>query len=284
MESFMREITAEFEAGKAGEVGADTEGLGSGLGGLGMGSGDPPKDETPEQKAERLKREESFAAAWEAMLVEGMNGLGVEEGNKGATAPSAKASSSGSIPKPVPPPADDYQARIRATMNKLKESESTLNQSQNQASSDPLEALLAQLGQGGLEGLGEGEGGEEQLQGMLETMMGQLMSKDVLYEPLKELSDKFPAYLTKNAATLSASDKSRYEAQVSCIERLLVIFDAPGYKDDNKEKKEEVLHAMSELQSHGSPPEDLMGPLPPGFSMGADGLPNMGAGGDCVIC
>ena len=31
---------------------------------------------------------------------------------------------------------------------------------------------------------------EEELKGILETMMSQLMSKDVLYEPLKELHDK----------------------------------------------------------------------------------------------
>jgi len=31
---------------------------------------------------------------------------------------------------------------------------------------------------------------EEMLQEFLESMMGQLMSKEVLYEPLKELTDK----------------------------------------------------------------------------------------------
>ena len=48
-------------------------------------------------------------------------------------------------------------------------------------SADPLEALLAQLGTGE---------SEEELNGLLETMMSQLMSKEVLYEPLKELHDK----------------------------------------------------------------------------------------------
>jgi peroxin-19 len=44
-----------------------------------------------------------------------------------------------------------------------------------------------------LASLGEsGEGGEndEELAGMLEGMMAQLMSKEILYEPLKELGDK----------------------------------------------------------------------------------------------
>jgi peroxin-19 len=58
-----------------------------------------------------------------------------------------------------------------------------LSQTDAAAGSDPLDALLANLGEGG-------EETEEQLQGLLETMMAQLMSKDVLYEPLKELGDK----------------------------------------------------------------------------------------------
>ena len=38
-----------------------------------------------------------------------------------------------------------------------------------------------------MEGDGEGEHG---LEGILETMMSQLMSKEVLYEPLKEMHEK----------------------------------------------------------------------------------------------
>lgn len=53
-------------------------------------------------------------------------------------------------------------------------------------SSDPLEALLGQLDPG------NGETGEdnEELQNILENMMRQLMSKEILYEPLKELHEK----------------------------------------------------------------------------------------------
>ena len=57
------------------------------------------------------------------------------------------------------------------------------------ALNDPLEALLSQLGSG------EGGEGDEALQTMLENMMKQLMSKDVLYEPLKELQDKVSPHM-----------------------------------------------------------------------------------------
>lgn len=48
-----------------------------------------------------------------------------------------------------------------------------------------MDSLLAELGK-----MGEGGEGDEDLQGILETMMSQLMSKEVLYEPLKELHEK----------------------------------------------------------------------------------------------
>lgn len=42
----------------------------------------------------------------------------------------------------------------------------------------------------GLGGGGEVPEGEEGMAKMLETMMGELMSKEVLHEPLKELRNK----------------------------------------------------------------------------------------------
>lgn len=123
---------------------------------------------------------EQLAAAWEAMLVEGMNGMSEPAGAR----PSADASS----PKPKDA---DFQSRIRSTMNKLKESETGLKSSDPAGSGDgdSFQSLLSQLeGLGDLSG--DGAGSEEQLQGVLEAMMGQLMGKDVLYEPLKELHDK----------------------------------------------------------------------------------------------
>ena len=95
---------------------------------------------------------------------------------------------------------DAFQRSVRQAMDRLRSSEANPSPSAGAqpSSEDPLETLLRQfgdaLGDGIESGLGGGaEGGEAEdteLQGMLETMMRQLMSKDVLYEPLKELSEK----------------------------------------------------------------------------------------------
>ena len=135
----------------------------------------------PESGAKR----DPLAAAWEAMLVEGMDGM------SGPSAP-ASTSSSNARTSADAPREGNFQSRIRSAANRLRESESGLQSSDPPASGeDNLQSLLSQL-----EGLGDiaGEGGEEkEIQGVLEAMMGQLMSKDVLYEPLKELHDKASA-------------------------------------------------------------------------------------------
>jgi len=154
----------DIEADFAKELAEGMESLWRDIAKQGLNEGSGGETETSEHMEER---ERSLAAAWEAMLIEGM------DGSDAPTAPKAGEK--------------DFQSRIRNTMNKLKESESGLKSSDpssSSASADPLEALLSQFGD-----LGDGEG-EEELQGVLEAMMGQLMGKDILYEPLKELSDK----------------------------------------------------------------------------------------------
>jgi len=256
-------------------------------GGLGGALPDPSaidkddKDLTEAEKKERDEQQKAFAAAWEAMLIEEMNAAQKQP----PTTPGASTSASTSKgpagaagPERPPTGPQDYQTRLRDAMNKMNASESMLKDGQAAFDpSNPMEALLAQLAGGA-----EGAESEDEMKGMLEMIMGQLMSKDVLYEPLKELSDKFPDYLAKNASTLSEEDKARYDAQVVNIKSLLDVFNEPGFSDTNSKYQDRVMKLMEELQKHGSPPEEIMGPLPEGFSMGADGMPNMPEG--CIVC
>lgn len=89
---------------------------------------------------------------------------------------------------------------------------------------------------------------EEELQGLLENMMSQLMSKDVLYEPLKELHSKFPAYLKDNAATLKAEDKQRFEAQQKIVTEIVDIFEDPTYSADNSEQGIKIVTLMNTVR------------------------------------
>ncbi|EIN05462.1 Pex19 protein, partial [Punctularia strigosozonata HHB-11173 SS5] len=236
MESFMKDLGGQHP-GATGVAGTGQEGGG----------------ESSDVEKERLM------AAWEAMLVEGMNGM-----------------SEGAPTGTVPAEDNDFQKTIRETMDKMKQSEEALKEADNAPPPDSLEALLAQLKL-------DGENGEteEDFQSILESMMTQLMSKDVLYEPLKELHDKFPDYLAENSAKLSTADKDRYERQYSCVQQIVEVFEDPSYSDEDAQKGTRIVTLMNEMQSHGSPPPEIMGPLPPGLDVGPDGLPKLPDG--CTI-
>jgi peroxin-19 len=231
-------------------------------------------------------------AIWEAMLVEGMDGgasggvgdgKGMDVGGMQLGEEFKGSSKPGGDKKPQETGKDqsDFQKTIRATMDKLKGSESNL-QSNPESASDPLSALLAQLSSLKLDDTGTNsppnEEEEAELQGLLENMMGQLMSKDVLGDPLTELSEKFPAYLEENKSTLSPDDLKRYESQMECVAKIVAVFKDPNYKDDDPEWNTKIVNLMTEMQSHGSPPAEIMGPLPPGFGIGQDGMPE-----GCVV-
>ncbi|TBU28206.1 Pex19-domain-containing protein [Dichomitus squalens] len=234
---------------------------------------DAPEDDSPMTAEERQK---VFQKAWEAMLIDSLNEqfspeevAALKSGGKGKEA-EGPAKSVGANAGPP----QSFQENIERAMHKLKES----NQKADEASA---------TGAGGLEDMFArlanmtSQDSEEEMKGMLETMMSSLMSKDVLYEPLKELHEKFPGYLKEHDATLSAEDKTRYQTQFKIVAQIVTIFEDPSYSEDDPQSGVKVVELMQEMQDHGSPPSEIMGPLPPGFELGTDGLPKLPEG--CTI-
>jgi len=54
----------------------------------------------------------------------------------------------------------------------------------------------------------------------MQEMMKQLLSKDILYTPVKELSDKYPAWLEEHKTALSSSDLQRYTKQSELMKQV----------------------------------------------------------------
>lgn len=123
-----------------------------------------------------------------------MNGLGAGAATPPGTSSASSSSkpTGSSIPNKKP---QSFQDTIAATMSKLAESDAQNKARASGASGkgseqDQLAALMAQMEALGGAGLG-GEGGEDgDLPGMLDGLMDQLMSKELLYEPISELRTK----------------------------------------------------------------------------------------------
>lgn len=93
----------------------------------------------------------------------------------------------------------NFEDALQATMSRLADSEAqhkSRSAKGAQSSDDPLAALMAQMESlGGLPGMnGSGGGDDENLPEVLDSLMDQLMSKELLHEPITELRQKVSSF------------------------------------------------------------------------------------------
>ena len=242
-----------------------------------------------------------------------------------AAAPTATSGSSVSAPRSstsgaatAGQPGGNFQNAISATMAKLKQSDATASSSTaTGGEQDAMMQMLAALsgggegggaggpdgmpnmedlmkmlaaGEGGEGGDGAGGAGEEGLAKMLETMMDELMSKAVLFEPLQEMEQKYGPYLTSEEfRKLPASDQESYPRQAKVVSEILKVFQDPKSDESKnttdpkqKERRTQVTNLMNDMQECGAPPDEIVGDLPPEL----EGFAGMGKGGpteDCCV-
>lgn len=204
----------------------------------------------------------------EAMLMEMMQGGGLPADGLAGAAQSGPASSAtqpassagASSTKPGAPPAGgqgaDFQDTIRKTMERMQASGESASAAASSSTDAPsgedamLAEMMKQLGAGG-------EGGDADFNSMLMSMMTQLTNKEILYEPMKELHDKFPAWMEANKDKIGEEDRKRYEEQQKLVAEIVGRFEQPGYKDENEADREYIVERMQKV----SPYQALLGCL-----------------------
>ncbi|TFJ98261.1 Elongation factor Tu [Platysternon megacephalum] len=138
-----------------------------------------------------------------------------------------------------------------------------------------------------MDGLGLEEGdGEGNILPIMQSIMQNLLSKDVLYPSLKEITEKYPEWLRSHRDTLPEEQFGKYQEQHSIMGKICQQFEAEQATDSDAEQKarfEMVLDLMQQLQDLGHPPKELAGESPPGLNFDLDGLnlsDTASAGGD----
>lgn len=111
------------------------------------------------------------------------------------------------------------------------------------ANDDFLTEMLKQMG--GAAGMGDNE---EDFSKMLLNMMEQLTNKEILYEPMKELAEKYPEWLEKNEASQTREDMVRYREQFAFVRDIVNKFEEPGYKDSNTHDREYIVEKMQKVR------------------------------------
>lgn len=185
-EAFAKELEANMAA-----LMKTFSGMADGGGGPAPSAAAP--ESTNQQSGEPPMNEEEMMKQFEAMMSE--MGLGSEGGGLGG-APPSNTTTSKSATNPAPA---NYQDALKATMSRLKQSDASASASASGSNTGGLGGMFPGLENdeemkkllASLSGGGEGPDGESpEFAKMLENMMGELMGKEILYEPMKELASK----------------------------------------------------------------------------------------------
>lgn len=139
-----------------------------------------------------------------------------------------------------------FQETIKRTMERMQNSGDQATAAATSGSEDDfMSEILKQLSSGDM----NAEGSEEEFSKMLMGMMEQLTNKEILYEPMKELSEKFPQWLEKNRATTPAEDLKRYEDQRTLATEIIAKFEESTYADSNAADREYIVERMQKVSS-----------------------------------
>ncbi|CAB1326505.1 unnamed protein product [Coregonus sp. 'balchen'] len=137
-----------------------------------------------------------------------------------------------------------------------------------------------------LEGLGLDEGGEGggedgNILPIMQSIMQNLLSKEVLYPSLKEITEKYPEWLNSNRQSLPPDQFQRYEQQHKVMGEICSQFEKEGEQSgrDGENSFESILELMQQLQDLGQPPKELAGESPPGLNFDLESLNLPGASG-----
>ncbi|CAH8271406.1 unnamed protein product [Arabidopsis lyrata] len=107
--------------------------------------------------------------------------------------------------------------------------------------------------------------GSNDLESIVDTMMQQLLSKDILHEPMKEIGARYPKWLKEHESSLNKEEFERYSRQYELIKELNLVYE----NEPNNSTK--IMEIMQKMQECGQPPSDIVQEMDPGFDFASLG-------------
>ena len=118
-------------------------------------------------------------------------------------------------------------------------------------------------------------GDKEDYHEVVDGVMRQLLSKDLMYEPMQQICEKYPEWLALHKKNLREKEYENYGKQYQVFQKLLAVYDT---EPDNFPR---LMELMFDMQQYGQPPADIIRDLAPGLKFDENGMPimpNMGTG------
>lgn len=96
---------------------------------------------------------------------------------------------------------------------------------------------------------------------IVETMMQQLLSKEILHEPMKDIVEKYPKWLEDNKDKISKEEYERYNNQLELMVKLIEVY------ENDPENMTKIFDIMQSMQECGQPPSDLVQDIVPDLDL-----------------
>ncbi len=199
--------------------------------------------------------------------IQNMKGKEVEQVSSNQSKKSSKKKSSG-----------EQHEQMEETMSKLFKqlsqnmNDGDLNDNDFSGLGDDFMKQMAKEWESTMNGNG-GEDQEEVVGQVVDGMMKQLLSKEFMYEPMKDICNQFPKWLAENKQKIDEKEYERYGTQYQYFQRIVHIYE---YDPNNVARLTEL---MQEIQEFGQPPPELIKELAPDLDFDKDGIPKMDGSG-----
>ncbi|KAI8388846.1 Pex19 protein [Radiomyces spectabilis] len=204
---------------------------------------------------------EAFEKVWKSLDAENLTGAATDAESSSQTARDIN-DTTGSKPS-----AKSFQDTIAQTMDKLKDSSKQVDSSMAEENEDAFMAELMKQ----MESLTDG--GE--FENVLEGMMSQLMSKEMLYEPMKEMAQKYPEWLAENKDKITQAEYEDYLKQLDVCKQIVARYEDPKFDEKNEDQAKGIMELMTKMQDLGQPPASLLEQMAPGMGLGnGEGMPD----------
>ncbi|XP_010933673.1 peroxisome biogenesis protein 19-2 [Elaeis guineensis] len=103
--------------------------------------------------------------------------------------------------------------------------------------------------------------GSQDMESIVETMMQQLLSKEILHEPMKEIGERYPKWLEEHKNGLNQEEYDRYYRQYELILKLNDVY------ENEPENFSKIVDLMQNMQECGQPPNDIVQELAPDLDL-----------------
>jgi peroxin-19 len=112
-------------------------------------------------------------------------------------------------------------------------------------------------------------GSKQDTDTVIDSVMKQLLNKELMYEPMKEVCSRFPTYLASNKDILSNEEYTRYGNQYQYFQKICHVYET---EPDNFSR---LMELMQDIQEYGQPPVDIIKELAPDLQFDETGMPIM---------